>query len=165
MNKIGRAPAWWVAELASAGAPLDMTSPLRDHLGMDTRQPPSPDAIRIATEAVKARRQQDKINFMKQILDPQRAPLLAPAMNALRDRLLSLGPDEWLSYPEAIALGIGASPVAVKTVDGRIRDLIAMGAIERRGKYNRKWDKASKKFDVDDKREIRLIDWPGPAAS
>lgn len=109
-------------------------------------------------ELIAQRRKEDQVNYLINMLDPAKAPRLAVAANALRDRLLA--DPGWHPLNAAIATMLRVSDVAVKSADGVIRQLVSAGMVERRGEYRRAYSRQSRRWVVSDTREIRLTGWP-----
>jgi hypothetical protein len=89
----------------------------------------------------------DRRRFLVGVLSDDRAPRLAPAMRAIRCRLLTGG---WVPYADLIAAGLAGSQVKYDTLVTQIHGLVAAGFVERRGRWSH----------ANDRREYRLIEWP-----
>lgn len=103
------------------------------------------------------RRKEDKRKFILQAMNPENAPRLAPALQALRVLLLD---GQWHAWSQCVATMLRAGDLAVKTVDTQMRNALYTGLILRRGEYapGSSWGK-HKKLPVDD-REVKIRDWP-----
>lgn len=106
------------------------------------------------------RRTDERRNFLINGLDHTRAPRLGPALSAIRG---ALDGRDWVAHAAVIASGLRASDVVSKTVDQQLRNAVAAGMVERRGAYNRTYNRRTARWKVDDTREYRLIDWPLPS--
>ena len=99
------------------------------------------------------RRRADERRYLIAVLDPEKAPRLAPATNAIRD-LLADG--EWHGHRRLLAAAIRAEPsLAVGTMNNYLRRLASAGLVERRGRYL-----PNGPHGAVDWREYQLIDWP-----
>lgn len=97
------------------------------------------------------RRRADDRRRMIARTDPQIAPALGPAMQAMRS-LLADG--EAHGYVEVLAAGLKASSeVTIKTLDNCLRRLANAGMVEREGDFRPRRIPA-------DSRTYRLLDWP-----
>ena len=85
-------------------------------------------------EYVAERRRLDERTYMIKACDPAVAPLLAPAVLAVRT---SLADGRWHAHPTMLAVILHNSDVAVKTADSLLRRACLAGLIERRGEYVR----------------------------
>lgn len=108
-------------------------------------------------ELIAARRLHDKRAFLVNALNPDTAPRLAPALRALRAKLLDGQPH---SHNALIAEMLRNSDLAVKTADNQLRNAVYCGMVERVGEYERLWDSKERKWSAHDSRLYRLIDWP-----
>lgn len=101
------------------------------------------------------RRDQEEIEYLRGVTDPERAPRLAPAMLALRTATARDTP--WVS---AVAEALRASDITTKTIDNLIRKLIKHGFLTRTGTYDRTYDRADQRWEVRDSRVLVRGDWP-----
>lgn len=108
-------------------------------------------------ELIARRRAEDQRRFLISALNDENAPRLAPAANAMRDLLRG---GEWQSWAAVMAAALRGSDLAVKSVDNFLRQLLTAGFVERRGEYERRYNRAARRWQHGDTREVRLIDWP-----
>ena len=107
-----------------------------------------------------ARSMQKRRQFMTESLDEDKAPRMAPALLAVRDLLCDL---EWHSHEELINEALAESDLAVDTIKSRICEAVAVGFIDKRGKWTpRRGSWPKKVTPSSDTREYRLVDWPLP---
>lgn len=108
----------------------------------------------ISDEALIAeRRKIEDREFLIKATDPEVAPVLAPAVNAVRTLLADR---RWHSQVSTLAAGLRSSQASVRTIDNILRRARNAGLIERRGEYIRV-GQGSKPRDT---RSWRLVSWP-----
>ncbi len=98
---------------------------------------------------VAQRRIADDQKFLTASLDPEMAPRIAPAMNALRS-LLGKG---WHSHEATLAAMLRVSDIAVKTAEGLLARSVRAGFVEKRGEFTWRPHRT-------DTRTYHLINWP-----
>lgn len=106
-------------------------------------------------EFLAQRRLADDRRFLIQSTDPETAPRLAPAMQAIKGLLYGAG-SGWVRHSALLAGAVRASDLAVRTVDNMVRRATTAGMIEKRGEYSR----AGRGRKASDTRAYRLADWP-----
>jgi DNA-binding transcriptional ArsR family regulator len=94
------------------------------------------------------RRRADDRAFMIRGLDPEVAPRLSPALNAIRD-LLADGRE--YSFTEVVTAAAVRSDLTVKTIGNALSRLLSAGIIRREGR----WGKGLR-----DTRRYALVSWP-----
>lgn len=109
-------------------------------------------------QLVAARRNEDRKKFLISILDDEHAPRMASGVRAMRSALLESG--GWLHWTTVLAVGLRHTDVAVKTLDGILRQAVQAGFAVRRGEYSREYDRRNRRWVATDTRELQLIDWP-----
>ena len=114
-------------------------------------------------EFVRQRAQDDEHAYLINTTDYEIAPRLAPATRALRDALQDAGPGG-LPWATAVASGLRASDVAVKTLDNLVRKMINQGLVLKRGEYTRRYNRQARQWVVSDSRRLSLGEWPLPGA-
>ncbi len=95
----------------------------------------------------------DERAFLINALDPERAPRLSLAVNAIRAALLMPG---WHRHSALVAAGLRASDLAVTTTTNIIYRAVKVGMVEKRGEYTQK----RRGRPASDTRQYRLIEWP-----
>jgi hypothetical protein len=113
-----------------------------------------PEAMTTDEDLIATRKLADTRRFLIGATDPTRAPILGPALIAVRALLLD---GQWHTYAQVVGAALRASPdVSVSTMASKLWELHKSGIVERRGDYI----SSRKHVGERDSREYRLVDWP-----
>jgi len=116
---------------------------------MTDTNPPTTDHDLIAT-----RKLLDTRRFLIGATNPSKAPILGPALVAIRAVLLG---GRWRTHEEVVGAALRASPdIAVSTIQSKLWELVRAGLIERCGEYVVRHGAAQ----ASDSRRYRVVDWP-----
>jgi len=99
--------------------------------------------------------------FALNTMNPDKAPRMAPVIQAIRRRLASR-PGEWVSHDDLTTSARVAGDLAEQTITNRIAVMVKIGMIEKRGGYQRWFDRRVSRMVAKDTRAYRLGDWPSP---
>lgn len=84
-------------------------------------------------EFIHERRQADELDYLRNAIDPEYAPRIAPALIAIRRTLADA--THPVPHASVLAVGLRSSDIAVSTLDNMIRKLTKHGFITKHGEY------------------------------
>lgn len=106
-------------------------------------------------EYLAGRRRVDERTYLVGSLDPEIAPRMAPAAQAMRALLAEARPGERITQAALVARGARSSDLAVRTIENLISRLVRAGFIAQYGASTRPG-----RHTRGDARSYRLVEWP-----